>query len=143
MILVGRNDWLDVDDPAVSVDAGFEIDPDTRKLDGLLRAWRAEFGSTRQLVKALRPFANDHKSGLFDALDEIGVIERGELNPRRMGRWIEARVGRFVEGLRFVRDGFRDKTIMWRVEALNDNYSRSEKRGGLMGYRGFLQPKVK
>ncbi|WP_292532175.1 hypothetical protein [Methylocystis sp.] len=126
VIWIGRNDWLDVDDPVASIDAGFEADPDMRKLDALLRAWEAEFGAARQPVKALRPYAMDRDTELFDALDEIGAIERGELNPRRIGRWIEARAGRVVEGRRFVQDGSRSNTLLWRVEVLDQSECQHE-----------------
>jgi len=116
VIWVGRNEWLDVADPVESIDAGFEADPETRKLDALLRAWEAEFGDRRRPVKDVRPYADDQGSELFDALDEIGVIERGVLNTKRLGRWIERHAGRVVEGRRFVRVGLISGNMTWRVE---------------------------
>jgi hypothetical protein len=131
VIWIGRNGWLDVADPVASIDAGFEADPDTRKLDALLRAWEAEFGDKRQPVKALRPYAENSETELFEALDEIGAIERGELNPRRIGRWIEARAGRVVGGLRFVKAGVTDGSVAWRVEGDGK---------GFKGNKGFPTP---
>jgi hypothetical protein len=138
VIWIGRNGWLDVADPNASIDAGFEADPDTRKLDALLRAWEAEFGAARQPVKALRPYAENSETELFEALDEIGAIERGALNPRRLGRWIEQRAGRVVAGRRFVQDGSRSNALLWRVEALRANERRSE--DGEFGGFGEFSP---
>lgn len=128
VIWIGRNGWLEVADPIASIDAGFEADPDTRKLDALLRAWQFQFGAVRHPVKALRPFAADRDSDLFEVLDEIGVIERSELNPRRLGRWIEQRAGRVVAGRRFVADGKQDGSVAWRVEEVGK---------GFQGFQGF------
>jgi hypothetical protein len=130
-IWIGGKGWLDVGDPNDSIDAGFEADPDTRKLDALLRAWEAEFGATRQPVKALRRYAEDCETELFEALDEIGVIERGVLNPRRIGRWIETHAGRVVGGLRFVKAGVTDGSVAWRVEGAGK---------GFQGNKGFSTP---
>lgn len=138
VIWIGRNGWLDVADPVASIDAGFEADPDTRKLDALLRAWEAEFGAARQPVKALRPYAENGETELFEALDEIGAIERGVFNPRRLGRWIEQRAGRVVAGRRFVQDGSRSNALLWRVEALPANERRSE--DGEFGGFGEFSP---
>ncbi len=126
VIWIGRNGWLDVADPVTSIDAGFEADPDTRKLDALLRAWEAEFGAARHPVKALRRYAENSETELFEALDEIGVVDRGALNPRRLGRWIEQRAGRIVAGRRFVQDGSKSNALLWRVEVLGPSEHRPE-----------------
>lgn len=118
VIWVGEQGWLDVADPALSIDNGFAADPDTRKLGGLLAAWRHAFGSARKPVKALRQYISYADGAVFDALAEIGAIERGELNPRIIGRWIEQRAGRIVDGLRFVRAGNTDGSAAWQVEAV-------------------------
>ncbi len=119
VIWIGRKGWLDVDDPCLSFDAGFEADPDTNKLGALLEAWQATFGRSRQQVKALHGHVDGWSNAdLHDALDEIGVIEHGKLNVRRLGRWIEQRAGRIVDGRRFVKDGSRARAVYWRVETV-------------------------
>jgi hypothetical protein len=120
VIWIGRNGWLDVADPVDSIDDGVAMDPDVRKLGALLRAWRDEFGDRRMPVKSLHEYAARKEHDLFEALHEIGVIERGELNTRRFGRWIEQRAGRVVGGLRIVQDGSRSKIALWRIETSDD-----------------------
>lgn len=122
VIWVGEQGWLEVADPALSIDAGFAADPDTRKLQALLSAWRGAFGSSRKAVKDLKPHLAYTESPLYDALDEIGAIERGELNSRKIGRWIEQRAGRIAGGLRLVKAGVSHQALTWRVEAVEETY---------------------
>lgn len=123
VIWVGRNGWLDVVDPIASLDIGFAGDPETCKLDGLLQAWTAWDAKLREQgrgkdhyqVSDLSIEAQRGHGELFDAIDEIGVIERGVLNRRRLGCWIEQRAGRVVNGRCFVRVGKTSGALTWRV----------------------------
>jgi hypothetical protein len=69
------------------------------------------FGSSRKAVKDLKAHLAYTESPLYDALDEIGAIERGEMNPRKIGRWIEQRAGRIAGGLRFVKAGMSHQAL--------------------------------
>lgn len=121
VIWVGRKGWLDVEDPVLSIEQSYQCDPETRKLGTLLEVWAKQFGKTGKTVsEAIRyakgderkPFGN---SELFSILDDIAG-ERGVINPRRLGRWIERHEGRIVAGQRFVRNGTRLNAVVWSYE---------------------------
>ncbi|GKT10027.1 hypothetical protein [Desulforhabdus sp. TSK] len=112
---IGGNGWLDVIDPVESITKNFEVDPETSKLAALLDAWHTNFGKDGKTVaQVIRTAEQDKDSELWAALDEIAG-ERGVINPRRFGRWIEKHQGRIVEGLRFSKDGTRQKITVWKV----------------------------
>jgi len=44
--------------------------------------------------------------------------ERGEINRRRLGRWIARHQGRIVDGLRFARDSGTSSAVRWRAKTV-------------------------
>ncbi len=103
-----------VDDPALSIEKSLDEDPETGKLSALLAAWFDVFGdapkSTATCINTANEYDNlnfdtnggmmrDHPA-LFDACDEIAG-ERGNINIRRLSRWIERQRDRIIDGLAF------------------------------------------
>lgn len=114
-VVVGiANDGLmDVADPVESIDEAYAEDPETAKLNALLLAWGKVFADTPTLVKeAMRAFPS-HQD-LNDVIHEIAG-ERGIVNVRRLGRWIERHARRRVEGRWFEPAGKRQGSMQWRV----------------------------
>lgn len=111
---IGAESFLSVADPIKSIDAAFEIDPETTKLSALLDSWFDEFGDLSVTVSDLVKGARDHDEGpLLDVLDEIAG-ERGNINPRKLGRWIERHRDRIVGGKKIEKAGARvGKTTWW------------------------------
>ena len=69
----------------------------------------------RELVdKALNGFATDE---LREVLREI-ADERGEINRRRLGKWISRKQGVIVDGLRFERASGTTSAERWRVKSV-------------------------
>ena len=56
----------------------------------------------------------DWKAGLHDALDEIAG-ERGSINPRILGRWIERHKDARCAGFYLERRGTRQRASLWRI----------------------------
>jgi hypothetical protein len=102
-------------DPVEAVERAFGADPETAKLAALLAAWEACFGERPTAVKEAIRYAEQAGTdpaaqALADALDEAAG-ERGRVNPRILGRWIERNVGRrnagrWIEAGR-LRDGYK------------------------------------
>lgn len=121
VIWVGQRGWLDVEDPVQSIETSYSTDPETQRLDALLSVWLKQFDSKGGTVaEAIRWARGDEKRPygnpeLFSVLDDIAG-ERGVINPRRLGRWIEGRAGRIVAGRRFVRVGTRQGAVVWVCE---------------------------
>jgi hypothetical protein len=124
---------LELADPVDSIDTGFALDPETQKLAALLDAWHSVFGDQRAFAsdairRGRKPAWWDSDIGaladtgdkreaeerLYDAMYEIAG-ERGEINSRRLGRWIEGKAGRIVGGRWFERDGERSGVAYWKV----------------------------
>jgi hypothetical protein len=104
-------------DPLDAVARAFAGDPETSKLAALLAAWHACFGSRPTAVKdAIRHAEMINPSAttqaLKDALDEVAG-ERGKLNPRILGRWIERNVGRRNAGRWIDHGRLRDGNRTW------------------------------
>ena len=114
VVWVGAQGWLEVDDPLLSVNAGFEQDPEVQKLAAILLAWKDAFGKQGATVPEAIKLAERSKDTLFDVLDEIAG-ERGALNSRRLGRWIERHIKRIVDGCCFASAGKRQNYNVWVV----------------------------
>ncbi len=118
VVEVGREGFMELPDPCNAIDTSFETDPDTLKLGALLAAWDAHGFDRPQSVAEILD-ACGRAPDLEDAVDEIAG-ERGQINRRRLGRWIESRAGRIVNGLRFRRAGTRQGVSLWAVEKTHE-----------------------
>jgi hypothetical protein len=109
--------WLGCDDPAASMEAAREDDPELSELRELLNLWAEHLGcdagwTVRDLAEeALKrqPTVMGEPTDyaqpeLRDALLQIAG-ERGVINTKILGRWIAAKRGRIVDGHRFEQVG--------------------------------------
>lgn len=120
---LGQVSGRDLPDPCDSFDASYDQDPESRKLQTMLEAWAKVYGhagmKVQQVIRDLNTYGarNDESqfAELLDAVDEIAG-ERGVINPRRLGRWIEKFRGRICGGFRFVIAGQSGGSNLWSVE---------------------------
>jgi hypothetical protein len=101
--------WLGLPDPAESVFVSMADDPDRELLVRLLTAWRRAFGMNRVSVREIVNRATElptRDEELKEVLHEI-ADERGDINRRRLGRWIARHEGVVCNGLRIERDSIR------------------------------------
>ncbi len=134
-------------DPLGATDRAFELDPETAKLAALMAAWGQCFGdrptTVAEAVARTFPAAGAPASAaLADALEEIAG-ERGTINRRILGRWIEKQTGRRQQGQRFERGSVRAGSTTWilRTEKRPTTADISPPPGsvvGLVGYGGLL-----
>ncbi|WP_197488524.1 hypothetical protein [Methylomonas koyamae] len=112
--------WLGCADPVASVFEAMTEDPDRETLARLLSAWQAVFGNTAAMVREAihkSELAFEDHQELREVLDDI-ANERGEINRRKLGRWIKRHAGRIVDGKRFVRAPGNSSSERWRVESV-------------------------
>jgi len=103
--------WLDMPDPAQRVFEQLAQDPDRETLGRLLHAWRREFASIPAMIReAVDQSQNNQELG--EVLREIAE-ERGDVNRRRLGKWIARHQGRIVDGLRFERASGTTASEKW------------------------------
>ena len=112
--------WLGLPDPALTRKEVEVNDPVRQELGALLAAWHEAWGSakttTPQLVIAAG-YDGPKSKALRDALVAIAGTPRGDINVRRLGRFISAHAGRFEGGMRIVRHAMTaDKTGTWAVQ---------------------------
>ncbi|MEW6290679.1 MAG: hypothetical protein ACOY4W_00790 [Thermodesulfobacteriota bacterium] len=112
--------WLGCADPIESIFQAISEDPDRETLGRLLRAWQAVFGRmpamVRDAVKQAAASRDEHVE-LREVLRDIAE-ERGEINRRRLGRWIKRHAGHIVDDLRFVRASGNRSAEAWWVEVM-------------------------
>jgi hypothetical protein len=83
-----------------------------------MEAWHAEFAdravTVREAIKAAssRALMDDHR--LQDALLDVAA-ERGEINMRKLGRWLGKTRGRMQGGFRIERGNLHCGIQTWRV----------------------------
>lgn len=113
--------WLGLPDPAERVFEQLAQDPDRETLGRLLAAWKRVHGNRpamiREAVSAAETGFTDEAKNLRECLLEVAE-ERGEINRRRLGRWIARHQGRIVDGLRFVRASGTTSAERWAAESV-------------------------
>ena len=113
--------WLGMPDPASSVFAQLEQDPDREILGRMLHAWRLEFGTKPTMIReAVDKIGKVGTDALRDSIREIAE-ERGEINRRRLGKWIARKKGRIVDGMRFEKASGTSSAERWSVESVKSN----------------------
>ena len=111
--------WLGIMDPASSVFLQLKQDPDREILGRVLHTWHSTHGNkptmVREAVGNTREVGNEE---LRDALCDVAE-ERGEINTRRLGKWIARREGRIVDGMRFEKSSGRTSAERWSVKSIS------------------------
>ncbi len=134
----GRTDLPVFDDPANSITRSESENPDQAKLSAVLTAWFDTFADAPTTVAKVIASADKYSpkfAPLYDAADEIAG-QRGVINSRMLGRWIERHAEQRRDGLRFVRVGKAHGVALWRVL---QTVERAES-GGLGGSGGISEP---
>jgi len=113
--------WLGCADPTDSIFEAMSEDPDRETLEHLLHAWYSVFGKAptmvRDAVKQASSCLDDHVE-LREVIHDI-ADERGDINRRKLGRWIKRHEGRIVDGLKFIRDSGKRSAEAWKVESVS------------------------
>ena len=106
--------WLGLPDPASAIFTAMSDDPDRDLLGRLLKGWCRIFQTTNAMVRNLIDKAN-FDDEFKEVLNDIAE-ERGDINRRKLGRWIKRNEGRIVNGLRLTRASGAGNSSAWRVE---------------------------
>jgi hypothetical protein len=128
----GMTEDLDIEDPVATIEDSYTVDPETITLASLLEVWWLMFGPDGGTV-AQGIAAAKLDEQYFSVLEEIAGHNK-TINPRSLGKWIDAHEGRIVDKKKFVRKGVSHKVTVWAVKS--DDKTVSEK-GGLNGFGGL------
>lgn len=109
--------WLELPDPATRVFEQLNVDPDRELLSRLIDTWDHHFGNKPTMVREaveLTTFMQNSAQELKEVFREIAE-ERGEINRRRLGRWIARHQGQVVNGRRLEKVSTKNSAEKWQV----------------------------
>jgi hypothetical protein len=128
--LAGFDQWTDwcveplvrlgYPDPVCAVAAAMAEDPDRELLGRFLEVWYEQFDSKPTMVREVRAKAELVHESYVDLKEVIHEIawDRGDINPRILGRWIKRHEGQLVGGKRVRRSTSNGSAEKWWVEVL-------------------------
>lgn len=93
--------WLGLPDPATSLIEQVTNDPDGEAIGRVMLEWHALFGSKATTVRKVIESTEYENAELKDALFELPVVERGNINPNKLGWFLKKNANRIVNGLEF------------------------------------------
>lgn len=111
--------WLGLQDPAERVFEQLAQDPDRETLGRLLHAWHAEFGETPTMIREAAILCEPGMDEIFREIAE----DKGQINRRRLGKWISRHQGRIVDGLRFERASGTTSAERWQSKSVTSDKS--------------------
>ncbi len=106
--------WIGLTDPCESYNLIAADDPERQEhrqvLLHWLRAFKSEAKTGREAITA-----SDIDHDLREALNDIARARDGTLSSKRLGKWLQSRDGRIIEGMKFVRDVEVHGVATWKV----------------------------
>lgn len=108
--------WLGQADPVETMEAARVDDPNLINLRAVVAAWHAAIGENKPLTAGeLCDMASSDATELYKAISAVaGVPGRGEIEARKLGRWLGRNKRRIVEGLKiFGEKDAHTKQIKW------------------------------
>ncbi len=108
--------WLGMSDPGAGLLEQIRAEPDNDGLGALQVAWHDVFGAFPTSVRLALEAADKGGPGnaLREALEDLPVFERGEINKGKLGWYLRKNEGRVVKGLAFRRTPTSERTA-WSV----------------------------
>jgi len=107
--------WARCADPCASREEILEDDPDAAQLRALVAAWVERFGRTPRIVKEIVKAGEEEESPLGAALEDIAGDGRGNINTRRLGKWLRGHIGRIVDGMKLTQYSSTRGMAQWKV----------------------------
>lgn len=90
--------WLGLPDPATSLLEQVKTDPEGELLEAFLVEWDKQIGDKPLTVRALIDKASQGTT-LYDAIRDLGLVERHDINPTRLGQYVGRHRNRIAQGL--------------------------------------------
>ncbi len=110
--------WAGLPDPLLALRQGEAADPRRMEHQAVMEAWSGEFEdrpvSVREAIKMSDTRALAEEYQLRDALLDVAG-ERGDINARRLGRWLLKMQGRLQAGMRIERGQVVNGAQTWKV----------------------------
>lgn len=136
--------WLGRDDPIMTMEAARGDDPILTSLRALFVSWYEAIGSAerttgqiKDLAGTKNPYGNLIHEAFYQALDDVAGDSRGEINGKKLGRYLGKSCNRIVAGLKLqVREDSHSKQKLWSVSRADGGASAAPIAGsaGSCGY---------
>lgn len=116
--------WLGQADPVETMEQARADDPETTALRSLLRAWRNEFTGEFMTTGRAIERSKANWNGEYTAPDLHHAMQavaetKGNLSAMRLGKFLSAKKGRVIDGLRFTdSQDSHSKQKVWAVEEI-------------------------
>ncbi len=119
ILWIAREGIAELGDPTACIETTKEQEPERQKLAAFLDSAASAMGDddwrVADLIRhASLPDGGNWNAALQDSLEEIAG-ERGAINPRILGRWIERYCSTRCAGFYLERRGRRQRAILWRI----------------------------
>ena len=121
--------WLGEADPCETMEKAREADEQLKQLVAVMDAWEAvpTLSDRRKSVNELIAVASEEDlnpaggilyrhAGFREALLAVAGGDGGNINARRLGKWLAKNERRVCRGRRIVRDGGRAGFVFWKLE---------------------------
>lgn len=112
--------WMDLPDPAKALIDQITSDPDAELLKNLMSEWNHQFGSKPITVRKVVERAKNDESHLMDAIRELPVMDRGDVNPSKFGWFLKKNANRIVCNYKFV-ESTADGRKAWSLVFVSPN----------------------
>lgn len=111
--------WLGEPDPAASLLAQVNEDPDIQAFGELLAQWYACFRERQTMIRTLLDRA-EQDNELIEALLELPVTDRGVVNRSKLGRYLARHANRIVNGYELLQAATGERNA-WKVVATDES----------------------
>jgi hypothetical protein len=112
--------WLGLPDPATRIFEQLAQDPDREALGRMLNLWATSFGTSPTMVREAIQYSVFNSDDLREILMEVAE-HRGEINARRLGKWLSRHQGRIVDGRRFERASGTTSAERWQAKTVSQS----------------------
>jgi hypothetical protein len=120
--------WLGLPDPATGLLQQLAEDPDAAALGILLAEWWRAFGSAATTIRRAVDDAYQRCPDLLDAMRQLPVTDRNEINHNKLGWFLKRSQSRVVSGLK-IQAAKSDGRQAWRVVIQADATTVGEAEG--------------
>lgn len=93
--------WLGHPDPATNLLKQIKQDPDSDLLKELMAEWNNVFSSRPITVRKGVEYTKNNGQNLLEAIRELPVLDRGEINPSKLGWFLKKNANRIIGNYKF------------------------------------------
>ncbi|WP_181258614.1 DNA-primase RepB domain-containing protein [Nitrosomonas ureae] len=118
--------WLGHPDPATNLIKQLKQDPDSDLLKELMAEWNTVFSSRPITVRKVVEYTRNNGQNLLEAIRELPVLDRGEINPSKLGWFLKKNANRIIGNYEF-QESSADGRKAWSLIFVSPTPSQTDK----------------